>query len=98
MITGAQIRAARALIRWSASKLAKQAVVSLPTIQRMEREDGVPSAYTKNLDSVQKTLERAGVEFLPENDSGDGVRFREPRAKRAGSLERHPRKSESSES
>lgn len=92
MITGAQIRAARALIRWSASKLAKQADVSLPTIQRMEREDGVPSAYTKNLDSVQKTLEQAGVEFIPENGRGDGVRFREPLGKRVQGPEPRPKK------
>ena len=82
MITGAQMRAARGLLRWSASALAKKADVSLPTIQRMEKVDGVPSAYATNLDAVQKALELAGVEFIPENGSGAGVRFREPLGKR----------------
>ena len=82
MITGAQMRAARGLLRWSASALAKKADVSLPTIQRMEKVDGVPSAYATNLAAVQKALELAGVEFIPENGSGAGVRFREPLRKR----------------
>jgi len=82
MITGAQMRAARGLLRWFASALAKKADVSLPTIQRMEKVDGVPSAYATNLDAVQKALELAGVEFIPENGSGAGVCFREPLRKR----------------
>ncbi len=82
MITGAQMRAARGLLRWSASALAKKAEVSLPTIQRMEKVDGVPGAYATNLDAVQKALELAGVEFIPENGGGAGVRFKEPLRKR----------------
>lgn len=81
MITGAQLRAARGLLRWSARELAEQSGVSLPTIQRMEGVDGVPSASAKNVDAVQRALERAGVEFIPENGGGDGVRFREPRSR-----------------
>ena len=83
MIDGAQIRAARGLLRWSASVLAKKALVSLPTIQRMESDDGVPGAYAKNLAAVQKALELAGVEFIPENGGGAGVRFRERLSKRS---------------
>ena len=56
--------------------------LSLPTIQRMESDDGVPGAYAKNLDAVQKALELAGVQFIPENGGGAGVRFREPLGKR----------------
>ena len=83
MITGAQIRAARGLLRWSARELAEHSGVSLPTIQRMESAEGVPSASAKSVDSVQRAMERAGVEFIAENGGGDGVRFREPRGKLA---------------
>lgn len=81
MITGAQIRGARGLLRWSARELAEHSGVSLPTIQRMESAEGVPSASAKSVDAVQRAMERAGVEFIPENGGGDGVRFREPRHK-----------------
>jgi len=81
MITGPQIRAARGLLRWSARELAEKSGVSLPTIQRMESAEGVPSASAKSVDAIQRAMERAGVEFIPENGGGDGVRFRERRSK-----------------
>ncbi len=78
MITAAQIRAARALLRWSAEELSKQSNVSLPTIQRMESADGVPSSHARNLEAVRRTLARAGIVFI---DGGEnelvGVMFKE---------------------
>ena len=61
MLTAAQIRAARALLRWSAHELADRSGVSWTTIQRMESQDGVPSAIARNLEKVRNTLEDAGV-------------------------------------
>lgn len=77
MITGAQIRAGRALLRWSAQKLADAADLGLSTVQRMENFDGVPSASGKNLDAVQRVLASAGVEFIDQNGGGPGVRLRD---------------------
>ena len=76
MITTAQIRAARALLRWSGKKLADMSGVSLATIQRMEIARGVPSGLSKNLGAVQRTLEEAGVIFIDENGGGPGVRLK----------------------
>ena len=76
MITASQIRAARALLRWSAKRLASQAGVSLPTIQRMETAEGVPTSLSRTLIAVQEALEHAGVIFIDENDEGVGVRLR----------------------
>ena len=76
MLTGAQIRAARGLVRWSAAELAKQAGLGVSTIQRMEKSDGVPSASASNLAAVQKALETGGVAFIPENGGGPGVRLK----------------------
>lgn len=81
MITGAQMRAARGLLRWSARELAEKSGISLPTIQRMESVEGVPPSSAKSVDAIQKAMERAGVEFIAENGGGDGVRFRERRSK-----------------
>jgi transcriptional regulator with XRE-family HTH domain len=77
MLTAAQIRAARALLRWSSQKLSKQSGLSLPTIQRMESAEGVPTSYARNLGLVQEALEAAGIEFIDENGGGVGVRFRD---------------------
>jgi transcriptional regulator with XRE-family HTH domain len=76
MITGDQMRAARALLRWSAKKLAEMSGVSLPTIQRMEMAKGVPSGLSRNLEAVERTLENAGIIFIDENGGGPGVRLR----------------------
>jgi transcriptional regulator with XRE-family HTH domain len=73
MLTGFQIRAARAGLNITARQLADQAGVSLPTIQRFEKVDGVPPSRSSTLLDVQNALEAAGIEFLP----GNGVRLRE---------------------
>ena len=79
MLTGGQIRAARAFLRWSATVLSEHSGVSHPTIQRMEKAEGVPHSNVYTLAAVQETLENAGIEFIPENDGGGaGVRFRKP--------------------
>ncbi|NBC34615.1 MAG: transcriptional regulator [Alphaproteobacteria bacterium] len=76
MITAGQIRAGRALLRWSARELAERAQISLPTVQRMEKAEGVPGGSTRTLAAVQAALEGAGIDFLPENGGGPGVRLR----------------------
>jgi transcriptional regulator with XRE-family HTH domain len=76
MLTSDQIRAARALVRWSAEDLAKESGVGLSTIRRIEGAQGVPSASAKNLALIQEALERAGVQFVEGNGGGPGVRLR----------------------
>ncbi|MCO5966274.1 transcriptional regulator [Sinorhizobium meliloti] len=76
VITGAQIRAARALVRWTAEELANTSSVGLSTIRRAEAEDGLPAITTANLKLIRIALESAGIEFIPENGGGVGVRFK----------------------
>ena len=72
-----QIRAARALLGWTQAQLAKEAARSLPTIKRLERDDGEgPSVSDDVRDAVQRALEKAGVEFIAENGGGAGVRMK----------------------
>ena len=75
MITSDQIRAARALIRWSAADLASVAGIGSATIKRMEVMDGVPSGNVKTLMALQAALESAGVEFVGAPDDRPGVRL-----------------------
>lgn len=77
MISIEQIRAARGLLGWSQSQLAEAAGKSLPTIKRLEREDGEGPAVSEDVrDAVRVALEKAGVEFIPENGGGAGVRMK----------------------
>lgn len=76
LITPEQIRAARAMLKWRAADLAEKADLSLASIQRMERDEGVAHASAKNVEAVRKILDEAGIEFIPENGGGLGVRFK----------------------
>lgn len=78
MITSCQIRAARALINWSARELAEKAGVGVATVRRMELADSIPSSNAITLNLVQKTLEAAGVEFIGDQDNRPGVRLVRP--------------------
>ncbi len=77
-MTAAQLRAARALLRMPADKLAEAAGVSLVTIRRAEALDGPVTMMRANLDAIRRALEAGGVEFIPENGGGAGVRLRKP--------------------
>ncbi len=76
MVTGSQIRAARAILRWSAEVLAKRAGLGVQTIKRMEAVDGVPPGRATTVSDVQRTLEAAGIKFIEENGGGPGVRLK----------------------
>jgi hypothetical protein len=80
-ISSAQMRAARALLRWTALDLAKASKVGVATIRRVEVIDGEISATLANEAALRHALEAAGVEFIDENGGGLGVRFRKPRDK-----------------
>jgi transcriptional regulator with XRE-family HTH domain len=79
-ITTAQLRAARALLRWSAEDLATAAGVSLVTIRRAEPKDGMLAMIPANAAAVRRALEEAGVIFIAENGEGAGVRLRKVKA------------------
>jgi transcriptional regulator with XRE-family HTH domain len=80
MITGAQMRAARALLGIDQRELAQRSGLSLPTIQRMEASEGV---IRGNVDSLMKLIDALaanGIELIGEGaaspDGGRGVRLK----------------------
>jgi transcriptional regulator with XRE-family HTH domain len=78
MAEAAQVRAARALIGWSQSKLADAAGVPVSIVERLETEAADPVA-DEAIDKLRAALEAAGVVFIPKNGGGGiGVRLREP--------------------
>lgn len=71
-LTPALLRAARGLANWSQNDLAERAQVSNSTIRNFEAGRSTPIA--NNLTAIRRALEDAGVEFIPENGGGAGVR------------------------
>ncbi len=76
MITSEQIRAARQLIRVTADQLAKTSGVGVATIRRFELMTGVPSGNARLVESIQRALEEAGVEFVGTPDDRPGGRLK----------------------
>nr|WP_249809713.1 transcriptional regulator [Bradyrhizobium sp. 139] len=75
-LTSAQLRAARALLRWSALDLAKASKVGVATVRRVEVMDGQIPVTAANKEALRRALEAGGVEFIDENGGGPGVRLR----------------------
>jgi len=76
-MTAEQLRAARALLRWSQSKAAEHAAISLETVKRLERMEGpLTRVHVETIQALQRALETAGVEFIDENGGGPGVRLK----------------------
>jgi hypothetical protein len=76
LLSSELIRAARALLRWDQRRLADTSSVSLPTIKRLEAKPGILVAHALTLAALTRVLEDAGIEFIPENGGGAGVRLK----------------------
>jgi transcriptional regulator with XRE-family HTH domain len=80
MITGPQMRAARALLEIDQRDLAQRAGLSLPTIQRMESSEGVIRGNVDSLMKLVDALASAGIELIGEGavsqGGGRGVRLK----------------------
>ncbi|WVT76528.1 PAS domain-containing protein (plasmid) [Sinorhizobium chiapasense] len=70
-LTPGQIRAARALLNWTAPELAKVAGVSFSTVRRLE--SSAVSVRQENLRKVRSALERHGVRFFRDLKGGVSV-------------------------
>ena len=75
-LSSSQIRAARALLRWSAGDLARESSLGLNTIKRAELAEDKTSLTMANDLAVRRAFEAAGVEFIDENGGRPGVRLR----------------------
>ena len=75
-MTTQQIKAARALLEWSQSDLARRSGISEPTIARLESVAGELGGRPRTVEQIVSTLKAAGIEFIDENGGGLGVRLR----------------------
>jgi transcriptional regulator with XRE-family HTH domain len=76
LITTAQIRAGRALLRWSSNDLSSYSGIGISTIKRLETMEGVPSVNVSTLIAIQNAFESNGVEFVGTPDNQPGVRLK----------------------
>jgi transcriptional regulator with XRE-family HTH domain len=74
-----QIRAARALLGWSQSRLAGAAGIGLATLQRIEQSDGDLRGNFSTILRVQKALEQAGIKFSDDEAGEIGVSLHKDR-------------------
>ncbi|MBL6082103.1 helix-turn-helix transcriptional regulator [Belnapia sp. T18] len=73
-LTPATSRAARGLLDWTQRQLADAAGVGLSTVKGFE--GGISAPMRNNLEALRRALVTAGIEFIPENGGGAGVRLR----------------------
>jgi transcriptional regulator with XRE-family HTH domain len=73
MVTGQQMKAARALLGISQRRLAELSGLSLPTIQRMESSADQVRGNVDSLVKLVNSLEAAGVELIAEGAESRGV-------------------------
>jgi DNA-binding Xre family transcriptional regulator len=81
MITGTQIRSARAALRWSVQELADRAGISIQTIKRFEVVDEMPPGRASTLLDIKAAFESAGIEFVGSPTDRPGIRLVLPRRK-----------------
>lgn len=78
MITPKLIKAARVLLDWKQSDLARAAAVSETALANIER--GATDPRTSTMNAIQQALEAAGVVFIPagpyQGEAGPGVRLK----------------------
>ena len=76
MLTGRQIREARALLGLTRSVLAKKVGrITTRVIMRAEESEDVPALSAEHAAVIQQTLERLGIEFTPD---GPRLQKRDP--------------------
>ncbi|OYU73871.1 MAG: transcriptional regulator [Alphaproteobacteria bacterium PA3] len=81
-VSGAQIRAARALLGISSQALSELSDVGWATIRRFEEGSGIPPNRGGTLARVASALERAGIEFFGDPIQSPGVRLHRDRVQR----------------
>lgn len=96
MVSAEQIKAARALLRMEQDDLARRSGVSVSTIRRIEGAQGAGLVASATVETVVKTLQEAGVEFIYQGVSlrspaaGDEALFGRLRAIAERAAARHP--------
>ncbi len=79
-------RAARAMLGWRQSDLARESGVPAPTVSAFEAKEDSARMATMNTRAVLEAFARGGLLIIPENGGGTGVRYANPESKRTASI------------
>lgn len=78
-MTPGQARAARALLKMGVREVAEMAKVTPNTVSRIEQDEAGPRGpQPVTIEAIRRVYEAAGVQFIPENGGGAGVRMAKP--------------------
>lgn len=80
MLSRFQILAARAMLEMTRAELAAKVGLSATGLSNIE--NGLADSKVSTMEAIRKALEASGVEFIPEDAKGAGVRFKKPRRRR----------------
>tara|TARA_Y100000748_G_scaffold302380_1_gene304481 strand:+ start:629 stop:886 length:258 start_codon:yes stop_codon:yes gene_type:complete len=69
LISGRQIRMARAALGWRVDDLSKKSGIPWARIQKIERNNDVSDGIDDKLQSIKKTFENYGVVFCEKNET-----------------------------
>lgn len=75
MFTSAQLRAARAILKWSLVDLSEKSSIGTSTLKRLEAADGIPNGHLSTFTKLIEVFNDAGVQFIGTPDDGPGVRL-----------------------
>jgi len=76
LFTSYQLRAARAILRWSIEDLSEKTGIGTTTLKRFESVEGVPNGHLRNFETIKKALEKEGIQFTSSIGEGAGVRWK----------------------
>jgi len=69
IITSEQIRACRSILRWTVDDLSKKTGISVSTIKRIEKTDGIPSCRIENIRRIRSIFEETGITQFPNSNT-----------------------------
>lgn len=79
-MTPGQARAARALLKLGVREVADMAKITPNTVSRIEQDNAGPRGpQPVTIEAIRRVYETAGVQFIPENGGGAGVRLAKPK-------------------
>jgi len=76
LFTSAQLRAARAILKWSLDDLSKKSGIGTSTLKRLEAAEGIPNGHLSTFTRLIEVFNIAGVQFIGTPNDGPGVRLK----------------------
>jgi|LauGreDrversion4_2_1035121.scaffolds.fasta_scaffold792500_2 transcriptional regulator with XRE-family HTH domain len=73
LITGAQVRGARALLNWSQQELANSSGVAINSIRRIESNNDAITGSASTFIKLMDTFTKNGIEFTGDGTSSVGI-------------------------